>query len=222
MILSIGQGNSSLEQVIGHLVTNEVRYLIDVRSSPYSRFNPLFSQGSLASALKDAGIRYVFMGSEIGGRPNSPACYTDGRVDYDKCHEHEPFLAGIERLLNADRQELRVSLFCSEGKPTRCHRSKLIGIALARRGVHMRHILPNGEIADQTEVIRQLTGGQTELFGPTGFTSRNRYAPRSESFTLENPHVSGESFTLENPHPTGEGFTLENQRLSMGGPRETF
>ena len=44
MIFSIGQGNSSLEQVIGHLVAHQVRYLIDVRSKPYSRFNPLFSQ----------------------------------------------------------------------------------------------------------------------------------------------------------------------------------
>jgi hypothetical protein len=42
-IFSIGHGGRSLETLVAQLRRLEVSFLIDVRSSPYSRFQPEFS-----------------------------------------------------------------------------------------------------------------------------------------------------------------------------------
>jgi uncharacterized protein (DUF488 family) len=66
---------------------------------------------------------------------------------------------------------------CSEGRPEQCHRSKLIGEALATAGIHVCHIDETGQLLTQQQVIDRLTRGQLDLFGPTTFTSRKRYGP---------------------------------------------
>ncbi len=92
-------------------------YLIDVRSSPYSRFNPEFSQEALEKHLKQYRIRYVFMGDTLGGRPNDSTCYVDGKVDYAQVREKPFFQQGIERIRTAWEKQLRVALMCSEASP---------------------------------------------------------------------------------------------------------
>jgi hypothetical protein len=64
---------------------------------------------------------------------------------------------------------------CSEGRPEQCHRSKLIGEALAAAGIPLYHIDEDGTLLSQTEVIDRLTHGQLDLFGQPAFTSRKRY-----------------------------------------------
>src|SRR5688500_17675406 len=119
-IITVGYGNRSLEELIAVLRNESVQYLVDVRTSPRSRFKPEFSAERLDASLKAAGIRYVFMGDSLGGRPPDPACYQDGHVVYDIVQKQPFFTAGIERLLNAIRQDLKVCLLCSEGRPTDC------------------------------------------------------------------------------------------------------
>ena len=67
-IFTIGYGTRPLPQFIDTLQSHGVAYLIDVRSQPYSRYKPEFSKKALAAALKKAGIQYVFMGHNLGGR----------------------------------------------------------------------------------------------------------------------------------------------------------
>lgn len=87
-LLTLGYGNRQLDDVLALLVAHEVRYLIDVRSVPYSRFNPVFSKDNLATTVEKAGVRYVFMGDALGGRPNDRSCYDEaGHVDYLACRE---------------------------------------------------------------------------------------------------------------------------------------
>lgn len=174
-VLSIGQGARSVAQLIDALRAESVGFLIDVRSVPRSGFRPEFSRQPLERELQDAGIRYVFMGDLLGGRPSDPACYSEGKVDYDKVRATEAFQRGLARLRSAQEQGLSVCLFCSEGEPSRCHRSKLIGVACAEEGVSVSHILPDGSLASQDAVIRSLTGGQGDLFGAVGFRSRKAY-----------------------------------------------
>ena len=147
-VYTIGYGSRALEEVINLLRRYGVRYVIDVRSSPYSRFKPEFSKDSLAQRLQVGGIRYVFMGDLLGGRPKDPNCYSDGKVDYDCVKGTEAFRKGIERVSNALSQNLQVCLLCSEGKPERCHRSKLIGAVLEDRGVPVRHITLDGNSSE--------------------------------------------------------------------------
>jgi uncharacterized protein (DUF488 family) len=173
-IFTIGHGGQTAEELLEHLQRHDVQYVVDVRSSPYSRFQPHFSQDPLSALLTRHGLRYVFMGAELGGRPDDPDCYIDGRVDYDTVRTKAFFRRGIDRLHSAQAQRFRVCLLCSEGKPWQCHRAKLIGVTLLDDGIDVLHILPTGETCPQDEAIRELTGGQESLFGDS-FVSRKAY-----------------------------------------------
>ena len=169
-----------LDHFLDVLAQYEIEYLIDVRSAPYSRFKPEFSKGALEAALQPRGIRYLFLGDTLGGRPDDPECYVDGKVDYEKVKEKAFYREGIERIANAFRQQRRVALMCSEGKPEECHRSKLIGASLDERAIPILHIDENDHTKLHSEVISDLTGGQLGLFGDPAFTSRKRIRPKDD------------------------------------------
>ena len=175
-LFTIGYGARSLNEFTEALKKNRIEFLIDVRSSPYSKFKQDFSRELLQHHIERCGIRYVFMGDTIGGQPKDSACHTDGKIDYDKVRCQPSFLSGIERLKTAYRSGRRVALMCSEGRPEQCHRSKLIGEALATADVSISHIDEDGKVLTQLQVIDRLTNGQMDLFGQASFTSRKRYA----------------------------------------------
>jgi uncharacterized protein (DUF488 family) len=179
-LFTIGYGTRSVDQLIAILKSNGIEFLLDVRSSPYSKFKPEFSKEVLRLSLERAQIRYLFVGDTLGGQPKDPACHTDGKVDYDKVRAQPFFHEGIARLRNAFEQQRPVALMCSEGRPEQCHRSKLIGEALAAAGIPVCHIDEDGTRLTQTQVIDRLTKGQLDLFGQSSFTSRKRYGPREE------------------------------------------
>jgi uncharacterized protein (DUF488 family) len=178
---TIGHGNRSLPDFLALLKARDVQYLIDVRSSPFSKFNPQYNQNELKASLIQFGINYVFMGDLIGGRPQDPACYDeDGKVDYEFLKNRPYFLQGIERLKTAYNKGLTIALMCSESKPTECHRSKLIGKVLSDDNIVLQHIDENGEIKDQHSVILELNNGlpEIDLFGNPSVkisTSRKAY-----------------------------------------------
>jgi uncharacterized protein (DUF488 family) len=182
-LYTIGYGARAIEQFLDALQRYDVAYLIDVRSSPYSRFKPDFSRQPLEAHLRRAGIRYVYLGDALGGRPDDQSCYhSDGKVDYAKVAERDFYRTGIDRLVSAHEQGLAVAIMCSEGKPENCHRSKLIGKTLAGRGIPVAHIDENDELIGQDEVLLRLTGGQPSLFGDELLpaVSRKRYAVRGD------------------------------------------
>ena len=177
-IITIGYGNRSLQEVVGLLRRECIQYLVDVRTTPRSRFKPEFSEEPLDVALRAAGIRYVFMGDTLGGRPPDSECYENGHVIYSIVRGKPFFKAGIERLLSALNQDLRVCLLCSEGRPTDCHRSKLIGAALDAVGVSVDHLGQDGERISQAEVIASLESPQGDLFGQS-LRSRKSYGAKT-------------------------------------------
>lgn len=174
-VFSIGHGGRSLDALVAQLQQLGVPFLIDVRSSPYSRYQPEFSREPLGAQLAQRNIRYVFMGDLLGGRPSDPDCYDEqGKVNYQNVRQKDFFLRGIERIRTAYAKGTRVCLFCSEGKPWECHRSKLIGWVLQEHGISVEHVVPDGGLRTQDEVINEITANQGELFG-VRFTSRRAY-----------------------------------------------
>lgn len=179
-IYTIGYGERTVAALVAVLQRYQIDYLVDVRTAPYSRYKPEFSKAELSAALRQAGFKYVFMGDQLGGRPTDPACYTDGKVDYDKVQATAAYQQGIERLRSAFAQQQRIVLMCSEGKPEQCHRSKLIGATLDKLGIPLVHIDESDEAQSQEQVIVRLTDGQLSLFGDHSFQSRKRYSgPKS-------------------------------------------
>jgi uncharacterized protein (DUF488 family) len=175
-IFTIGYGNRTLEEFVALLQRHAIRFVIDVRSRPYSRFKPEFSKDPLEERLKQHGFQYVFLGDKLGGQPDDEACYTNGKVDYEKCREQTFFREGIARLHTAWEKNLRIALMCSEGRPEDCHRSMLIGANLGEIGVN--HIDETGGLISQEQAIERRTKGQLDLFGAPQetLTSRKRHS----------------------------------------------
>jgi len=175
-IYTIGYGSRDMTAFIAALKAHEIGYLIDVRSAPYSKFKPEFSRNALEATLKEHGIRYLYLGEQLGGQPKDAGCYdADGKVLYERVAEKESYRAGIARLEKAFRQGLRVAVMCSEGKPELCHRSKLIGATLDEMGIPVLHVDEADQLQTQANVVFELTDGQLSLFGEPEFTSRKRY-----------------------------------------------
>jgi len=176
-LYTIGYGARTLDEFLTTLAAHRIEYLLDVRTAPYSKFKPEFSKDALETALQTKNIGYMFLGDSLGGQPRDPECTTDGKVDYAKVRRQEFFRTGLERVRAVYEQGVRAVLMCSEGRPEDCHRSKMIGEALAEAGIAVRHIDEQGRLLSQLQVMDRLTGGQLDLFGGPPLTSRKRYAP---------------------------------------------
>jgi hypothetical protein len=57
--------------------------VVDVRSSPYSKYVPYFNRENINKSLKENNIRYLFLRSYLGGKPKDEKYYKDDKVDYD-------------------------------------------------------------------------------------------------------------------------------------------
>lgn len=180
-IYTIGYGARPIEAFLKVLESYGVQYLLDVRSSPYSRHHPDYSQDKLKHHLARHRITYGFFGDLMGGRPEDPTCYyPTGEVDYDACRRSAPFIQGMNRLRHAYKGGYGVVLMCSEGRPEDCHRSKMIGVALDKAGLPVRHIDTAGRLRTQGEIMDIVTGGQSDMFKDsptTGLASRGQYRP---------------------------------------------
>jgi uncharacterized protein (DUF488 family) len=155
MIYTIGHSNHPIEPFIGLLHRHEIGALADVRSTPFSRFNPQFNRERLAAELRAAGIHYVFLGAELGARSKDPECHEGGRVSYAKLARTEPFRRGLERVLSGMREH-RIALMCAEREPLECHRTILIARELERAGVPVTHILADGSLQTHAQAMDRL------------------------------------------------------------------
>ena len=175
-IYSIGHGNKSIKDFIEELKSFNIEYLIDVRSKPYSKWNPDFNQETLSSILKNSNIIYVYLGNLLGGLPQDRKCYNEeGKILYDIVKDQPYFQEGLQRLITANEKKLKIAVMCSETNPSECHRSKLIGQQLLAHNISMNHIICIGKSKIQVQVIAELTKGEgtIDLFGnTTDFTSR--------------------------------------------------
>ncbi|MEO8493849.1 MAG: DUF488 domain-containing protein [Planctomycetota bacterium] len=163
-ILTIGHSNHTEEVFLDLLSRHRIDVLADVRSHPYSRYNPHFNRESLQQAVKAAGVRYLFLGDQLGGRPEDEASYDQtGHVLYWRVAESPEFLAGIERL-ERGRVQYRVALMCSEEDPAVCHRYLLVSRVLTERGGSVEHVRGDGTVQKQQDVDRSSGVGQGMLF----------------------------------------------------------
>ncbi len=154
-IFTIGHSNHSLEEFSHFLVSLHIDVLADVRSAPYSRFNPQFNREALAAWLRARDIEYAYLGSELGGRPKDPACYENGRVCYARVAETPVFRLGLAEVMDLSEAH-RVALMCAEKEPLDCHRTLLVAQALDARGVNVHHILADGTIETHADAISRL------------------------------------------------------------------
>lgn len=191
MIYTVGHSNHPIERFLALLQAHAVEVLADVRSMPYSRFNPQFKRDALASALARNAIEYLFLGEELGARSKDRACYDEaGRVSYRKLAETELFRRGIERLL-ATAKTRRTAIMCAEKDPLDCHRTILVARALEARGESIAHILASGEIETHEEAMARLRAKLNltadDLFG--GDVNEQAYDMRGKQIAYVDPNI---------------------------------
>ena len=154
-VLTIGHSTHALEAFTALLRRHLVSAVADVRSAPYSRFNPQYNREPLTEALEAQGIRYVYLGHELGGRSDDPACCEDGRVRYDRVAATESFRSGLDRVVDGAAR-YRIALMCAEKEPLDCHRTLLVARALGERGIGVVHIHADGGIEPHQAAMDRL------------------------------------------------------------------
>lgn len=154
-----------MERFLELLRRHGVQAIADVRSHPYSRYASQFDREALTKALQDAGLQYVYLGAELGGRPRGEAFYdAEGHVLYDKVAGSHAFQEGLTRLERGLRQ-YAVAMVCSEEDPSGCHRRLLVGRVLLERGVAVEHIRGDGRLQRDDELTAaDPDDGQLALF----------------------------------------------------------
>jgi uncharacterized protein (DUF488 family) len=155
LILTVGHSTHSLETFISLLKKHGVTALADVRSTPFSRFNPWFNKDSLECSLPVYDIKYVFLGLELGVRSADHSCYEKGRVQYARLARTELFHGGIARIMRGAR-EYRVALMCAEKEPLECHRTLLVARTLDEQGASVAHILADGGLEAHSDAMERL------------------------------------------------------------------
>jgi uncharacterized protein (DUF488 family) len=182
-ILTIGHSRHPLERFLSLLKTAQVTAIADVRSAPVSRFSPHFNKNALAASLAKQGIDYVFLGHALGGRPERPELYTQGRADYEKMAASPEFRAELARLIETAERH-RLAAMCSEAEPLDCHRCLLVGRALAEAGVEVGHILGSGEIVGHAQEEDRLL--QLEHLADDDLLMRSRAERLVEAYRSRN------------------------------------
>ena len=134
---------------------HNITALCDVRSTPYSRYNPQFNKEHLKKELAKRNIVYVFMGKELGAWSDNPQCYVGGQVQFDKLAKDPLFIKGINRLKNGVAK-YRIALMCAEKDPMACHRTILVCRNLRSPNIIIKHILEDGSIENHKETEKRL------------------------------------------------------------------
>jgi uncharacterized protein (DUF488 family) len=166
-VFTIGHSNLELAKFVALLKQHAIQAVADVRSSPYSQYNPQFNREILQRTLQEHGIPYVFLGEELGARRSERECYLNGRADYELISHTTAFKRGLERVVQGAAR-MRVALMCAEKDPLDCHRCVLVSPHLRQLGLEVLHILGDGtlESHDQTEkrLLQRFELPERELF----------------------------------------------------------
>jgi uncharacterized protein (DUF488 family) len=183
-VYTIGHSTNSIERFVELLQQHDITAVGDVRSAPYSRFNPQFNRETLATDLKHVGIQYVFLGKELGARSDDPSCYRDNKVQYDLLAKTDLFKKGLDRV-RTGAQEHRIALMCAEKDPLDCHRTILVTRQLVQLGISVNHILPDGSIENHEKTLNRLLAmhdmGTPDFFRTTEDAVREAYKKRGEA-----------------------------------------
>ena len=186
-LYTIGHSNHEISKFINLLKNHNIKQLVDVRSAPYSRYNPHFNREKLRSELSLHGIEYFYAGQYLGGRPADPSCYKHQsiprevkdylhEVDYPEIMKKPFFLQGIQQLITLADQT-PTAIMCSEENPAKCHRHHLIAeYFLANHPDYsIFHIRGNGDAEDARSI--DVSGKNETEEQPPLFSSKQMQEP---------------------------------------------
>jgi len=188
-VYTIGHSNHPIEVFIQLLQGHGVTAVGDVRSHPYSRFAPQYSRESLKATLARAEIAYVFLGKELGARSENPACYKQGKVQYDCLAKQPQFSEGVRRIIEG-MQRYSIALMCTEKDPLDCHRTLLVARKIHETGIDIEHIHADSTLENHIVL-------ESRLLGLCKLPEGDMFKQRNE-FILEAYAIQGERIAYQN------------------------
>jgi uncharacterized protein (DUF488 family) len=128
-IYTLGSSTRGPQEFIALLKIYRINKIIDVRSFPTSRFEH-FKQENLEDMLKQSGIKYVYLGNDLGG-------YRKG--GYEAYTKTQAYRHGISKIEGVATKE-SCAILCAERFPWKCHR-RFIANSLQMLGWKVIHVL---------------------------------------------------------------------------------
>ena len=193
MLYTIGHSNHEIAVFIGLLGRHGITALADVRSHPYSRHVPQYSRDALKAELAKENIAYVFLGKELGARSNNPACYVQGKVQYDRLAREPQFAEGLKRVRQG-MERYRIALMCSEKDPLDCHRAVLVARRLFETGMPIDHIHADATLENHQRMESRLLA-VCKL--PEGDMFQTREEFLADAYIMHGARIAYQDATME-------------------------
>ena len=156
-IFAIGHSNYPYDKLIEMIKKYGIDCVVDIRETPYSKYNTQYNREVLRENLKSRGFTYVYMGHEFGAKRQTKESYNDdGYADFEKVIKEELFLKGIERITKGLQMGYKIVLLGAMQEPIRCHRSIMLGKYLNEKGFDVKYIMHEGNIVNQDYIEEDL------------------------------------------------------------------
>jgi uncharacterized protein (DUF488 family) len=191
-LFTVGHSILEFENFAALLKDHGVELVVDVRSTPQSARLPHFSLPAFENLLRAEHFEYLFLGEELGGRPDDADAYRpDGLVNYHARRKSYAFQAGLSRLCK-ELEGWSVAMMCAEEDPLECHRFLMVGPELIKLGVVPIHIRKGSRIETQE-------AAENRLLADTGFeaVAANTLFPGARTEALEDAYrLQAEKFAF--------------------------
>ena len=194
-IYTIGHSNYTMERLIDMLEYYNINCVVDIRGTPYSKYNIQFDKETIRYTLTNAGFVYIYMGKELAAKRIRKNSYNnEGYSNFEEVIKEEEFKRGVERLKNGCEKGYKIILLGAIQDPIRCHRSILVGRELVKNDFDVKHILDDYSIVTQDDIEEMLL---------------NKYFSNRNQITIED--LTGNS--LNNEEMINEGYKLANREI---------
>ena len=184
-----------MERLIDMLEYYNINCVVDIRGTPYSKYNIQFDKEAIRYTLTNAGFVYIYMGKELAAKRIRKNSYNnEGYSNFEEVIKEEEFKRGVERLKNGCEKGYKIILLGAMQDPIRCHRSILVGRELVKNDFDVKHILDDYSIVTQDDIEEMLL---------------NKYFSNRNQITIED--LTGNS--LNNEEMINEGYKLANREI---------
>ena len=156
-LYTIGYSGFDIDNFLLALKKYSIGALVDVRTSPHSAYYTIYNRENIKNILNRENILYLFLGKELGARPEDGALYTRHIADFKKISNSESFIEACRRI----RQGLEIfpiCMMCAEKDPINCHRTVLVANAFRNTypEVSISHIHSDLKIESQDRIDRRI------------------------------------------------------------------
>jgi uncharacterized protein (DUF488 family) len=162
MLLTIGHGTASQDDLAGRLRAAGVDLVVDIRIAPGSRRHPHVSRDALAGWLPEHGVGYRW-DKRLGGFCKPAADSPDVALRNESFRAYAghmrttEFTDAVDDVL-VDARAAQVAVMCSETVWWRCHRRLVSDFVALARSVEVRHVMPGAAAGVRLDAHRPTDG----------------------------------------------------------------